>query len=134
MNMNGIETQYQNYAVSGNFSTKSSRSEGTFDIFKKEILNWKKRMKETLDKEQENDSKGIIQMSERQWSNLMKKVDTAIDTSKDYNNEMEQEKDTSAVSSKSDKTNMQFFDPKLVQLPGYTALFLGSEKKDKELI
>lgn len=116
MNINGIETQYQNYTASGISSIKSS-SESTFDSFQKEIVNWEKRMKDTIDKEQENDKNGNIQMSEKQWRNLMKKVDNAIDTLKDNKKEQEQEektvvrekfdpKDTVAVSFQTHKTNI----------------------------
>ena len=132
MNINGIETPYQNYAVAGTPSTKGSRSESTSDIFKKEIVNWEKRIKETLEKERENDSKGSIQMSEKKWRNLMKKVDNALDTAKGNNKEQEQEKDTVAGSLQMQKTNMPFFDPKLVQTSSYTAFFTANGKKDKE--
>jgi hypothetical protein len=117
MNINGIETQYQNYTPSGTSSIKSSNSESTLDSFQKEIVNWEKRMKDTIDKEQENDRNGNIQMSEKQWRNLMKKVDNAIDTLKDNKKEQEQEertvvrekfdrKDTVAVSFQTHKTNI----------------------------
>lgn len=95
MNINGIETQYQNYAASGAARTKSSSSEGSFDSFQKEIVNWEKRIKETIDKERENDSNGSIQMSEKQWYNLMKKVDNALDTSTGNIKEHEQERQNS---------------------------------------
>lgn len=94
MSINGIETQYQNYAASGTSRIKSSSSESTLGTFQKEILNWEKRIKETIDKEQENDSNGSIQMSEKQWRKLTKKVDDAIDTLKDNNKEQEQEEKT----------------------------------------
>lgn len=129
MNINGIETQYQNYAASGTSSIKRSNSKSTVDSFQKEIVNWEKRIKDTIDKEQENDRNGSIQMSEKQWRNLIKKVDNAIDSLKDNKKEQEQEekkqleeknltrKDTVAVSFQTHKTNIQFFNPKLVLLP-----------------
>ena len=94
MNINRIETQYQNYVASGTSSTKISSSESTFDSFQKEIVNWEKRIKETIDKEQDNDSNGSIQMSEKRWRNLMKKVDNTIDTFKDNKKEQDQEEKT----------------------------------------
>ena len=98
MNINGIETQYQNYAASGTSGTKSSSSESTFASFQKALVNWEKQNKEAIEKEQENDSNGSIQMSEKHWRNLMKKVDTAINTLNDNKKEQEQEeKLTTAV-------------------------------------
>lgn len=90
MNTTGIETQYPNYAASGT-SKKSSRTESRSGSFQNEIENWAKRIKEAIDKEQEEDRKGSIQMSEKQWRNLMKKVDNAIDTLQASNKEREQE-------------------------------------------
>lgn len=145
MNINGIETQFQNYAASGTSGTKSSSSESTFDSFQQEIVNWEKRIKENIEKEQENDSNGSIQMSEKQWRNLMKKVDNAIDALKDDKEEQEQEakkrleeknllrKDTVAASSQTNKTDIQFFDPKSVQTSGYTDFLPASRKKDSSV-
>lgn len=142
MSINGIETQYQNYAVSGTSSSTKSSSESMFDSFQKEIVNWEKRIKKAIDKEKENDSSGSIQMSEKQWRNLMKKVDNAIHTLKDNRKEQEQEekkqlekknlirKDTVAVSFQTHTTNIQIFDPKLVQTSGYTAFPPASGKRD----
>jgi len=93
MNINGIETQYQNYAVVGTSRTKSSNSESKSNSFHNAIVNWEKRIKEAIDKEQENDSNGSIMMSEKKWQNLMKKVDYAIDTVKDNKSEQEEEKE-----------------------------------------
>jgi hypothetical protein len=86
MNINGIETQYQNYAGGGTSRTKSSNSESKSNSFQNEIVNWEKRIKESIDKEQENDSNSSIMMSEKKWCNLMKKVDNVIDTIKDNKN------------------------------------------------
>lgn len=91
MNINGIETQYRNSAGAGTSSTKSSNSKSMSDSFQHEIVNWEKRIKEAIDKEQENDSNGSIMMSEKKWQNLMKKVDNAIDTIKDNKSEQERE-------------------------------------------
>lgn len=91
MSISGIETSYQKYALSSNSSAKSSDSASAFDSFQNELVNWEKRVKETIDKEQDNDSSGNIQMSEKQWRNLMKKVDSAIDASKDNLKTQEQE-------------------------------------------
>lgn len=94
MNIKGLETKYQNYAASGTSCTdKNSSSESTFASFRKELVNWEKRIKEANDKEKENDSKGSIQMSEKQWDKLMKKIDTAIGTSEDNMKEREKEKE-----------------------------------------
>ncbi|MEN6411909.1 MAG: hypothetical protein ABFC84_03965 [Veillonellales bacterium] len=93
MNINGIEAQYQNYSASGNSSKRSNSSENTFGTFQKEIVNWEKRIKETIDKERENDSKGSILMSEKQWHKLTKKVDNAINTLKENNKEQEQKRE-----------------------------------------
>ena len=82
MNISGIDTKYQNYAPTGN-SGSSNGSVNVFESFQDELVNWEKRVKETLDKQQENDKSGNIQMSEKQWRDLMKKVDCAIDTSND---------------------------------------------------
>jgi hypothetical protein len=120
MNINGIEAQYQNYTASGISSIKSSSSESTFDSFQIEIVNWEKRMKDAIDQEQENDRNGSIQMSEKQWRNLMKKVDNAIDSLKDNKKEQETRrkkqleeknsirKDTVAVIFQTHKTNIRF--------------------------
>jgi len=91
MNTNGIETQYQNYAGAGTSRAKNSNSKSLSDSFQNEIGNWEKRIKEAIDKEQENDSDGSIMMSEKKWKNLMKKVDNAIDTIKDNKSEQERE-------------------------------------------
>lgn len=91
MSINGIEAQYQNYAGAGASRTKSNNSKSMSDSFQNQIMNWGKRIKEAIDKEQENDSNGSIMMSEKKWQNLMKKVDYAIDTKKDNKSEQEQE-------------------------------------------
>lgn len=83
MNISGIEIKHQLYAPSGNSDSKSSSCDGTFESFQEELANWEKRVKETLDKEQDNDNSRNIQMSEKQWRNLIKKVDGAIYTLKD---------------------------------------------------
>ena len=80
MNISGIDTKYQNYTTSGNPNIRRSGNASAVDSFENEIVNWEKRVKENLDKEQENDKSGNIQMSEKQWRNLIKKVDNAIDT------------------------------------------------------
>jgi hypothetical protein len=80
--INGIETQYQKVATTtGVSSTNRSSSENVFDSFQKELVNWEMRIKQPIEKEQENDSKGNIQMSEKQWRKLMTKVDNVIDSS-----------------------------------------------------
>lgn len=66
MNINGIGTQYQNYAVSGASSTKRNNSESMADSFPEVIVNWEKRLKDAIDKERQNDSDGSIRMSEMQ--------------------------------------------------------------------
>lgn len=91
MSINEINTQYQNYAASGAVNVKKSSSSSTFESFQKEIVSWEKRLKDNIDKEQENDINGSIQMSEKQWCNLMKKVDSAIDTLKANIKEQERE-------------------------------------------
>ena len=135
MNINGIETQYPNYAGTGIYSAKSSSSESTFASFQKELVNWEKRTKEAIDKEQENDSKGNIQMSEKQWRKLMKKVDNAINTVKD--NEKEQEKagklirkDTAAGNLETHKSDVRFLEPQLVQTSNDTTFLPVHKKKD----
>lgn len=117
MSINRINTQYQNYAASGAVSVKKSSSPSTFDTFQKEVVSWEKKLKNNIDKEQENDINGSIQMSEKQWRSLMKKVDSSIDTLKDDNKKQEQEgkkqlkkkkltrKDTIAVSLQTDKAH-----------------------------
>lgn len=81
MSISGIEIKNQNCAPSGNTNSKNNSRAGTYDSdsFHKELVNWEKRVKEALDKEQEYDSSGDIRMSEKQWRNLMKKVDSAIE-------------------------------------------------------
>jgi membrane-associated HD superfamily phosphohydrolase len=140
MNINGIGTQYQNYAVSGAFSTKRSNSESMADSFSKVIVNWEKRIKDAIDKERQNDSDGSIRMSEMQWRNLMKKVDNAINTFKDNQKNQETEgkrqleekkfiaKET--VSNQTHKMETQCLEPKLVQTFGYTAFLATSGKRD----
>lgn len=91
MSINGIETQYQNYTGIGTSSKKSNNSKSMSDSFQNEIVNWEKRVKEAIEKEQEKDSNGSILMSEKKWCSLMKKVDNAIDTIKDNKNKQEQE-------------------------------------------
>ncbi|HEX3027007.1 MAG TPA: hypothetical protein VHR42_07250 [Clostridia bacterium] len=126
MSINGINTQYQNYAASGTTGAKSSSGSSSFDAFQKEVVNWEKRIKDNIDKEKENDSNGSIQMSEKQWRNLIKRVDYAIDALKGNVKEQEQEgkkqveeknltrKDTVAADSKTDNTPIQFLNRELV--------------------
>jgi hypothetical protein len=137
--INGIETKYQNYAARGTSSAKNSSSESTFDSFQQEIVNWEKKIKAAIDKEQENDRKGNIQMSEKHWRNLIKKVDIALGTSEDNIKVQEQEenkqlaaknmtpKDTISVSSQTHKTDIQIFDP--YQTSGYTDFLFVHRKK-----
>lgn len=80
MSIGGIETKYQNYKLSSNTSTNSSNSASAFDSFQNELVNWEKRVKETIDKEQANDNSGSLLMSEKCWHALMTKVDNAIDS------------------------------------------------------
>lgn len=91
MSISGVETRYQNSALSSNSNTKINDRAIAFDSFQNELENWEKRVKETVDKEQDNDRIGNIQMSEKQWHNLMKKVDSAIDSLKDTVKDQEQE-------------------------------------------
>lgn len=140
MNINGVETQSQNYAAYGVSSTKSGSSESTLDSFQKEIVNWQKRVKAALEKQQENDKNGNLEMSEKQWHNLMKKVDSAIGTLTDDNKEQAQKtkkqseaknlipQDTVATSFQTAKTNFQFIDQALVQTSVY-APFLPAKGK-----
>lgn len=126
MSINGINTQYQNYAASGTTGAKSSSGSSSFDAFQKEVVNWEKRIKDNIDKEKENDSNGSIQMSEKQWRNLIKRVDYAIDALKGNVKEQKQEgkkqveeknltrKDTVAADSKTDNTPIQFLNRELV--------------------
>jgi hypothetical protein len=100
MSISGIEIKHQNYASSGNSGSKSSL--GTFDLFQKELVSWEKRVKEALDKEQEYDGSGDIRMSEKQWDNLMKKVDSAIDTIKENIKEDIKDQEQEAKKEKSD--------------------------------
>ena len=140
MNVNGIETQYQKFAAAGASSTKSSSSENVLDSFQKELVNWQIRTKQAIDKQKENDSNGNILMSEKKWRNLMKKVDHALDASKDKIREQEQQeqeknlikKDTVTVSSQTPKTDIQVFDPKLVLPSDYTAFLSASGKRERE--
>lgn len=52
--------------------------------FKKEVLNWGKKIKEKINKDLENDREKNIMMSEKQWHALMNKVDSAINTHNQY--------------------------------------------------
>ena len=99
MNINGIATQYQNYAGVGTSKTKSSPGENKTDTFQNAIVNWKNQIKEKLAKEQENDANGNIMMSEKKWRDLMKKVDNVIDNIEDSNNAQEKE-ETKLMNSK----------------------------------
>lgn len=123
MNINGIETRYQNYAAAGTSGTKSSGSENVSDSFQKELANWGIRTKQAIDKEKENDSNGNLLMSEKKWRNLMKKVDHALDASKEKIKEQEQEKN-------SIKKETITVDPKVVPTVGYTAILSASGKKE----
>ncbi|MBW7571341.1 hypothetical protein [Caproiciproducens faecalis] len=90
MSINGIATRYQNHATYSTPGAKNSSNTSTFD-FQKEITKWESRIKETLDKEKENDRNGSIQMSEEKWRTIIKKVDSAIDTYQDNIKEQKQE-------------------------------------------
>lgn len=90
MRISGIEAKYQNCPTSSNARPKGS-SVSAFDSFQNELVNWEMRVKGTIDKQEENDSSGNLQMSEKQWHHLMKKVDSAIDSLE--NNIKEQEKE-----------------------------------------
>ena len=125
MNVNGIETQYQNCAAAGTSGTKSSGSENVSDSFQKELANWGIRTKRAIDKEQENDSNGNLLMSEKQWRNLMKKVDHVLDASKDKIKEQEQEQEKNSI-----KKDTVTVDPKVVPTFGYTAILTASGKKE----
>ncbi|HEX3075225.1 MAG TPA: hypothetical protein VHP30_16545 [Ignavibacteriales bacterium] len=91
MRINGIEAQYQNYVTYGCPATKNDSNAITPDSFQKEIENWEKRIIEAKEKERENDKNGSIQMSEKQWRNLMKKVDNAIHKTNDKLEDQKQE-------------------------------------------
>ena len=133
MGINGIKSQYQNYAVLDTSNTKCSSSESVSDSFSKAIINWEKRIKEAIDKQLENDRNGSIQMSEKQWRNLMKKVDNAIDTIKDKQKEQLQQKEglrskDTVVSTH--KMDTQFLNPKVVGTFTYSAFLTASGKRD----
>lgn len=90
MSVNGINTRYQNYAPSGNSGSKSSSGANAFDSFQNALSDWEARAKDKIEKEQADDSSGNLEMSEKQWKNLMNKVDGAIDAFKDNVKEQEQ--------------------------------------------
>ncbi|MBP2665498.1 MAG: hypothetical protein H6Q76_478, partial [Firmicutes bacterium] len=98
------------------------------DSFQKELVNWQIRTKQAIDKQKENDSNGNILMSEKKWRNLMKKVDHALDASKDKIKEQEQqEQEKNAI-----KKEAVTVDPKPVPTFGYTSFLSASGKKEKE--
>lgn len=48
------------------------------EVFKNEVLNWTEKVKEKINDDLENDRENNIKMSEKQWRELMNKVDSAI--------------------------------------------------------
>lgn len=52
------------------------------EVFKKEVMNWKVKIKEKIHEDLENDHKKNIKMSEKQWQTLMDRVDIAINAHK----------------------------------------------------
>lgn len=101
MSISGIETKYQNNAISRDSSAKSNDSDSAYESFQNELVNWEKRIKDNIDKEQANDNSGNIQMSDKHWRSLMKKVDSAIDTFKSTVKEQEKEENEQAEVKKS---------------------------------
>lgn len=97
MSINGIEAKYHSYVASGSPAAKNNNNAVTPDSFQKEIENWEKRIIEAKKKERENDNNGSIQMSDKQWRNLMKKVDNAINTTNDKLEDQKQEENDSVT-------------------------------------
>jgi hypothetical protein len=74
-----------------NYTDKSSKKSGTCkndtelnmaDVFKTEVLNWKEKIKDKISEDLENDEEKNIKMSDKQWRELMEKVDNAINKHK----------------------------------------------------
>ena len=57
----------------------SSKKAGT-EAFKNEVLNWKLKFMEKINADLENDLKGSINMSEKNWNAFMNRVDSAVNT------------------------------------------------------
>lgn len=80
MQIAGLNKYYQPGASSKKVSTKYNDDTGTNVAvsFKNEVLNWKEKTKEKIDKDLENDRERNIMMSEKQWRALLKKIDSVI--------------------------------------------------------
>ncbi|HWR30493.1 MAG TPA: hypothetical protein VN631_11750, partial [Negativicutes bacterium] len=104
-------------------------SENVLDSFQKELVNWQIRTKQAIDKQKENDSNGNILMSEKKWRNLMKKVDHALDASKEKIKEQEQQEQQEQEKNLIKKDTVTV-DPKPVPTFGYTAVLPASGKKE----
>nr|WP_314463953.1 hypothetical protein [uncultured Clostridium sp.] len=57
----------------------SSKKAGT-EAFRTEVLNWKEKIMEKINEDLENDRKGNINMSEKNWNAFMNRVDIAVNT------------------------------------------------------
>lgn len=80
MEIAGLNNYYHTDASSTKVSTKyNSHTETSMaEAFKNEVLNWKEKTKEKINKDLENDREKNIMMSEKQWRALLNKVDRAI--------------------------------------------------------
>lgn len=57
----------------------SSKKSGT-EAFRNEVLNWKLKIMEKINADLENDRKGSINMSEKNWNAFMNRVDSTVNT------------------------------------------------------
>lgn len=76
MTVTGVGTQFTNNKIDSKKSVKSD----SFETFKNALSSWQEQIKDKIDKEKNSDGKSIGEMSDKQWKDLMKKVDSAIDT------------------------------------------------------
>jgi hypothetical protein len=97
MEITGVSKQY-NTSIPSKKETKASEVKSMSEVFEEAMVGWKDQMKEKLEKEQDDDQKRNIQMSDKKWKGLMNKVDNAIDQ---YKQELKEEKEK--IQQKQDK-------------------------------
>lgn len=84
MDITGLDEYCYTDASSKKVGTKYSSDTETnmSEVFKKEVLNWKLKIKEKIHEDLENDQEKNIKMSEKQWQALMNRVDISINAHK----------------------------------------------------
>jgi hypothetical protein len=76
MKTTAVNTQYHGYTSSNKIGGESKGD--SLDTFEKELMNWEERVKEKINKDSENDGKNVVEMSDKQWHDIINKVDNAI--------------------------------------------------------